>query len=116
MSRPAAPSASLSHLTLSQLQQLANENDSPGSHPPKVWFEKARHEADKAVLAERVGKQEDMWVAYVRACQSYTNVKNHPSYLEERKKDAAWAGRVKDFKEVSVVTLSAYISPATLPL
>jgi len=102
MSRPTPSSASLSHLPFSQLQQLANDLDTPGSHPPKVWFEKARHEADKAVLAERVGKQEEMFVAYVRACQSYTNVKNHPSYAEERKKDMAWAGRVKDFKEVSL--------------
>jgi ubiquitin carboxyl-terminal hydrolase 8 len=92
----------MSHLPFSQLQQLANDLEPPGSHPPKVWFEKARHEADKAILAERVGKQEEMFVAYVRACQSYTNVKNHPNYAEERKKDMAWAGRVKDFKEVSL--------------
>lgn len=69
---------------------------------PRGWLERARHEADKAVLAERKGNKEEMFITYTRACQSYVHCKMHPNYPEEKKKDAAWAARFKDFKEVSL--------------
>lgn len=67
---------------------------------PKEWFDRAKHEADLAVLAERKGKKEEVFVAYTRCCTAYANVKMHPDY-KEAKKDTHWAGRVKDFQQVS---------------
>ena len=68
---------------------------------PRDWFERARYEAEKAVLAERKGNKEEMFITYTRACQCYVHCRMHPGYPEEKKKDPAWAARFKDFKEVS---------------
>jgi ubiquitin carboxyl-terminal hydrolase 8 len=102
MSR-ALPSPPLSSLTLSQIQTLANDPEGITDRSPRDWFERARHEADLAVLAERKGKKEEMFLAYTRACAAYANVKMHPDFAGAKRADAHWANRVKDFKEVSGV-------------
>ena len=88
---------------------MANDMDGLTEHSPRGWFERARHEADKAVLAERRGKKEEMFLTYARACQSYSNTKMHPAYGDERKKDPSWAARVKDFREVGGVGWSTAV-------
>ncbi|RSH85154.1 ubiquitin-specific protease doa4 [Saitozyma podzolica] len=98
MSR-ALPSPPLSSLTLSQIQTLANDSEGITDRSPRDWFERARHEADLAVLAERKGKKEEMFLAYTRACAAYANAKMHPDFAGAKRADAHWANRVKDFKE-----------------
>jgi hypothetical protein len=100
MSR-ALPSPPLSSLTLSQIQTLANDSEGITDRSPRDWFERARHEADLAVLAERKGEKEEMFLAYTRACAAYANAKMHPDFAGAKRADAHWANRVKDFKEVS---------------
>ncbi|KAK8850408.1 hypothetical protein IAR55_004326 [Kwoniella newhampshirensis] len=106
MSRSLPPQPPLSTLPLSSLQALANDLDSPLSRSPKEWFDRARHETDLAVLAERKGKKEDMFVAYTRALSCYTNCKMHPDFGDAKKKDPHWGGRVKEFKETYDVFLT----------
>jgi len=96
-------------LPLSELQVLINDLSSPESLSPREWFERARLEADKAILAERRDKKEEMYVAYVRACLCYTNCKAHSGIIEERKKNTVWGERVKGFKEVSLVAIEAVL-------
>lgn len=100
MSR-ALPQPPLSSLTLPELIAQAGFPESITDRTPKEWFDRARHEADLAVLAERKGKKEEVFVAYTRCCNAYTNVKMHPDFKEVRKGDAHWTQRVKDFSEVS---------------
>jgi len=102
MSRPSS-TAPLTP-TLTGLQARANDIEDILDHSPRQWFEKARHEADKAVLAERSGKPEDMFVAYVRTCTTYSRVKLHPAWKEEKGRDPQLAARVKDFMEVRRAT------------
>lgn len=99
MSAPSKPP--FSSLPISTLTELANDFEPLLSISPKQWFEKALYEAEKAVLAQRFNNTEELFIAYVRACQCYSNTKVHPKYLEEKKKDASWAKRVTDFKDVS---------------
>lgn len=94
------PSSSLANLPLLKLQELSNDPSHVESESPRSWFEKARFEAEKATLAERHNKPEELFVAYLRAVQYYTRTKSHTDYSEVKKKDPAWANRVKDFKEV----------------
>jgi ubiquitin carboxyl-terminal hydrolase 8 len=91
---------SLSSLPISSLAELANDFEPLSATLPRQWFEKALYEAEKAVLAQRYNNTEELFVAYVRACKCYTNVKGHPKFVEEKKKDPTWAKRVNDFKEV----------------
>ncbi|WWD20590.1 hypothetical protein CI109_105066 [Kwoniella shandongensis] len=105
MSRSLPPTP-LSNLPLSELQSLANELDSPLSRSPKEWFDRARHETDLAILAERKGKKEDMFVAYTRALACYTHCRMHPDFGDMKKKDQHWATRVKEFKETYDVFLT----------
>lgn len=100
MSR-ALPQPPLSSLPVSGLVSLATFPESLTDRTPKEWFDRARHEADLAVLAERKGKKEEMFVAYSKCCTAYANVKMHPDIKDVRKGDAHWAQRVKDFSEVS---------------
>jgi hypothetical protein len=102
MSRPSSTAPLTS--TLTGLQARANDIEDILDHSPRQWFEKARHEADKAVLAERSGKAEDMFVAYVRTCTTYSRVKLHPNWKEEKSRDPQLAARVKDFMEVGPPT------------
>ena len=88
------------NLSVAELQTIAKDLPDPLDLSPREWFEQARHAADKAVLAERWKRKEDMLVEYIRACQCYQNTKGHPKYLEEKKKDVGWGNRVKDFREV----------------
>jgi ubiquitin carboxyl-terminal hydrolase 8 len=99
MSHPPA-STSLHNVPLAKLQELANESGPVESLSPKAWFEKARFEAEKAIMAERFNKPEELFVAYLRAIQYYTKTRSHLDFNEVKKKDPAWASRVKDFKEV----------------
>lgn len=98
----ALPEPPLSSLTVSELQSLIGADDTH-SYSPKQWLDRAQHEADLAVLAERRGKKEDMFVAYSRCVNAYMNVLTHRDYGAVKKGDAAWAGRVKAFKEVRIV-------------
>jgi ubiquitin carboxyl-terminal hydrolase 8 len=91
----------LTNLPLHELQSLGNDIGPISSHTPREWFDRARNEADKAVLAERGHKKEEMFVAYARAIASYTHCKTHEGWLDEKRKDPAWGERVKAFKEVS---------------
>ena len=90
----------LTDLSITELQGIAKDLPDVIDLSPKEWFEKARHAADKAVLAERWKRKEEMFVEYVRACQSYQNTRVHPKYAEEKKKDVHWSARVKEFQEV----------------
>lgn len=83
---------------------MANDLDPITDHTARQWFEIARYEAEKAILAERRNKKEEMFVQYVRTCQAYSNCKMHPGYSEEKKKDSSLGHRVKDFKEVSLIS------------
>lgn len=103
-------SASLTNVPLVKLQELSNDSSPVESQSPKAWFEKARFEAEKATIAERFNKPEELFVAYIRAVQYYTRTKSHTEYNEVRKKDAVWAGRVKDFKEASYSILQFGLS------
>lgn len=94
------PSPPLSSVSLAGLQAMANDLDPITDHTARQWFEIARYEAEKAILAERRNKKEEMFVQYVRTCQAYSNCKMHPGYSEEKKKDSSLGHRVKDFKEV----------------
>ena len=94
------PERDLSSLTVAQLQAEAQDVGAIADHSPKDWFEQARYAADKAVLAERGRKKEDMFLEYVRACHCYASTKGHPNFPEERKKDPQWAARVNEFREV----------------
>jgi ubiquitin carboxyl-terminal hydrolase 8 len=109
------PTPPLSTLPLSQIQALANDSESITDRPPRDWFERARHEADLAVIAERKGKKEEMFLAYTRACAAYMNVKMHPDFGVAKKGDAHWAGRVKDFKEVSAIPNVEWVSHRDRP-
>jgi ubiquitin carboxyl-terminal hydrolase 8 len=80
---------------------MANDMESTLDRSPKDWFERARYEVDKAVLAERKGNEEEMFVTYTRVCQCYVHCKGHPGLPEQKRKDPAWSVRFKDFKEVS---------------
>ena len=95
------PHPPLSSLPLSTLQAMTNHMESITERSPRDWFERARYEAEKAVLAERKGNKEEMFLTYTRACQCYMYCRTHPDYAEEKRKDPAWAMRFKDFKEVS---------------
>ncbi|XAO22189.1 hypothetical protein I312_100956 [Cryptococcus bacillisporus CA1280] len=97
MTRPPSP-PSFAGLQLSQLLQYASDDNGTGHYPPKVWFERACYNADKAKLAERKQSKEDMFVSYSRACQSYVNVAMHDDWPDVKKKDPQLAARVKDFK------------------
>ncbi|OXG41036.1 ubiquitin carboxyl-terminal hydrolase 8 [Cryptococcus neoformans Bt15] len=97
MTRPPSP-PSFTGLPLSQLLQYASDDSGAGSCPPKVWFERACYNADKAKLAERKQSKQDMFVSYSRACQSYINVAMHNDWPDVKKKDPQLAARVKDFK------------------
>jgi ubiquitin carboxyl-terminal hydrolase 8 len=99
----------MSSLPLSALQALANDIGPVNAHTPREWFERARMEADKAILAERRDKKEEMFVAYVRAIGSYTNLRAHEAWNDERKRDPAWGERVKAFKEVSGVVFRGIV-------
>lgn len=99
MTRPPSP-PSFAGLQLSQLLQYASDDNGTGHYPPKVWFERACYNADKAKLAERKQSKEDMFVSYSRACQSYVNVAMHNDWPDVKKKDPQLAARVKDFKPV----------------
>lgn len=117
MSR-ALPQPPLSSLPLSALVAQASFSESPTDRTPREWFDRAKHEADLAVLAERKGKKEEVFVAYSRCCTAYANVKLHPDFKEAKKGDAHWTQRVKDFQEVRRVlieliqTYDAYIAKA----
>ncbi|ORX41170.1 hypothetical protein BD324DRAFT_613498 [Kockovaella imperatae] len=87
-------------MSLTELQSLAKDLPDVLDLSPKEWFEKARHAADKAVLAERWKRKEEMFVEYIRACQCYQNTRVHPKYAEEKKKDLHWTNRVKEFQEM----------------
>lgn len=114
MTRPPSP-PSFTGLPLSQLLQYASDDNGAGSHPPKVWFERACYNADKAKLAERKQSKEDMFVSYSRACQSYINVAMHNDWPETKKKDPQLAARVKDFKPVCASPpLSVYAHTHTI--
>lgn len=99
MTRPPSP-PSFAGLQLSQLLQYASDDNGTGHYPPKIWFERACYNADKAKLAERKQSKEDMFVSYSRACQSYVNVAMHNDWPDVKKKDPQLAARVKDFKPV----------------
>lgn len=100
MSR-ALPQPPLSSLPLSALLAQTNFAEGTTDRTPKEWFDRARHEADLAVIAERKGRKEEVFVAYSRCCGAYANVKMHSDFKEVKKADAHWAGRVKDFQDVS---------------
>ncbi|KIR42515.1 ubiquitin carboxyl-terminal hydrolase 8 [Cryptococcus deuterogattii 99/473] len=97
MTRPPSP-PSFAGLQLSHLLQYASDDNGADHYPPKVWFERACYNADKAKLAERKQSKEDMFVSYSRACQSYVNVAMHNDWPDVKKKDPQLAARVKDFK------------------
>lgn len=109
MTRPPSP-PSFTGLPLSQLLQYASDDSGAGSSPPKVWFERACYNADKAKLAERKQSKQDMFVSYSRACQSYINVAMHNDWPDVKKKDPQLAARVKDFKPVCAFLLLPYTS------
>lgn len=85
---------------MGELQQMAAYDEDMLQLTPRQWFDRTLHEADLAVLAERRGKREEMFVAYMRCCSAYMNAKMHPQSAAERKSDAHWAQRLKGFKEV----------------
>ncbi|WRT70548.1 uncharacterized protein IL334_007546 [Kwoniella shivajii] len=99
------PTPPLSSLPFSDLQGMASYNEPMESRSPKEWFDRAKHEADLAVLAERSGKKEEMFLAYTRSCQAYSYCKMHPSNKDLRKTDPHWTERVKDFKETYEIFL-----------
>nr|XP_019051247.1 hypothetical protein I302_01696 [Kwoniella bestiolae CBS 10118]OCF30177.1 hypothetical protein I302_01696 [Kwoniella bestiolae CBS 10118] len=99
------PTPPLSTLLFSDLQSLASYNEDMESRSPKEWFDRARHEADLAILAERGGKKEEMFLAYTRSCQAYSFVKMHPKSRDLKKADPHWSERVKDFRETYDVFL-----------
>ncbi|ORY35841.1 hypothetical protein BCR39DRAFT_512474 [Naematelia encephala] len=108
MSRSLPNTPPLSTLSLSQLQAMANDMDALTDRAPRDWFERACYETDRAVIAERNRKKEDMFLAYTRAAQCYVNCRMHPSYAAEKKKDPQWGNRVKEFKE----TYEAFLAKA----
>ena len=95
------PSPPLATVPFAQITAMLGEMEGVTDLTPKAWFERARHEADLAVLAERKNKKEEMFLAYSRACQAYGNAKMHPEFGTVKSADSSWAGRVKDFKPVS---------------
>jgi ubiquitin carboxyl-terminal hydrolase 8 len=95
------PSPPLSSLPFSQIQQLATYPEHITDFSPKEWFDRARHETDLAIIAERKNKKEEMFIAYSKAFSCYYNAKVHPEFGEVKKSDPVWGNRVKDFKEVS---------------
>ncbi|EIW69824.1 hypothetical protein TREMEDRAFT_30214 [Tremella mesenterica DSM 1558] len=107
MSR-ALPSPPLSSLPLTHITAMANDLDPPTDRSPKDWFERARHEADLAVIAERKGRKEEMFLAYTRAAACYTHARLHPDYSKVKSEDSSWAQRIKDFKP----TYDAFVSKA----
>lgn len=102
MARSLPSPPDLASLSLPQLQSLANDVEPITDFSPRQWFNKALEQRDRAVLAERGRKKEDMFLAYSRAAHSYANCKMHPDIGDERKKDPGWYARTKDFKEVSL--------------
>lgn len=101
MSRALPSTPPLTSLPLAQLVLLASYEEDISQLSPRAWFDRTQHESNLAVLAERRGKKEEMFVAYTKCCTAYSNARMHPTYAQERKGDAHWAGRVKSFKEVS---------------
>ncbi|KAK6906785.1 hypothetical protein I203_100772 [Kwoniella mangroviensis CBS 8507] len=99
------PSIPLSSLPFSELQTLASYNEDMESRSPKEWFDRAKYEADLAILAERSGKKEEMFLAYTRSCQAYTYAKMHSKTRDLRKTDPHWSERIKDFRETYDVFL-----------
>lgn len=110
------PTPPLSSLPLSALKGMANDMESMTERTPRVWFERARYEAEKAVLAERKGNKEEMFLTYTRACQCYAHARMHPDFGEEKRKDPAWAARFKDFKEVSFAPQFLYYADKIIDL
>lgn len=99
MSRAPLPSPPLTNLPFAAIQALANDLEPTERLAPKEWFERAKYEADKALIAERKGKKEEMWLAYTKSCACYTNCKSHPAF-KDVKSDPHLAVRIKDFKDV----------------
>nr|XP_018259897.1 uncharacterized protein I303_07969 [Kwoniella dejecticola CBS 10117]OBR82055.1 hypothetical protein I303_07969 [Kwoniella dejecticola CBS 10117] len=90
---------SLTSMPLVDLQSMAQYSEDIASYSPKEWFQRAVHEADLAVMAERSKKKEEMFLAYTRSCQAYNNCRMHPASKDLKKSDPHWHERVKDFKE-----------------
>lgn len=86
-------------MTLAELSALVAA-DEDSAYSPKQWFDRAQREADLAVLAERRGKREEMFVAYSRCCKAYMMVQTHKDYSATKKADPNFGGRIKAFKEV----------------
>lgn len=99
MSRAPLPAPPLANLPFVSIQALANDLEPVEARSPKEWFERAKHEADLALIAERKGKKEEMFLAYTKACSCYVNCKLHPDF-KSTKSDTHLATRIKDFKEV----------------
>lgn len=100
------PTPPLSSLPFTSIQSLASYPEPLTAFTPKAWFDRARHEADLAIIAERKNKKEEMFIAYTKACQCYANAKLHPDSADVRKSDPVWANRLKDFKEVCLPIVS----------
>jgi ubiquitin carboxyl-terminal hydrolase 8 len=108
----------MSGLTLAELQGLIVA-DEDSAYTPKQWLDRAQHEADLAVLAERRGKKEDMFVAYSRCYKAFMMAQTHSDYAAMKKADPNFGLRIKAFKEVSSTvertdwqTSDAYLSRA----
>lgn len=95
------PTPPLSSLPLSHIQTLATYSEQIPDFTPKEWFDRARHEVDLAIIAERKNKKEEMFIAYSKAFTCWFNTRSHPDFGEVKKADPVWGNRVKDFKEVS---------------
>nr|XP_019008054.1 uncharacterized protein I206_07222 [Kwoniella pini CBS 10737]OCF46835.1 hypothetical protein I206_07222 [Kwoniella pini CBS 10737] len=101
-------STSLTSVPLTDLQSMASYDEDIQSRSPKEWFDRAKHEADLAILAERSNRKEEMFLAYTRSCQAYSYCKMHPGLKDLKKSDSHWNERVKDFKE----TYEAFLGKA----
>ena len=103
------PTPPFSALPVMTLSEMANDMEPMERFSPKEWFDRTLYETEKATIAERFGHKEELFVAYVRACKCYTNLKLHPQYLQVKRQDPKWGAKAKDYREVCRATSAALV-------
>jgi ubiquitin carboxyl-terminal hydrolase 8 len=103
--RSSLPSPPLDKASFSQIQTLATDMEAIEQRTPREWFDRALRQVDLAHIAERKSKKEEMYIAYTKLCACYANCRMHPKFGAMKKEDSATAGRVKEFKDVSGISV-----------